>query len=336
MFELCGATAVCGDCSPVVIPHQVLPGSERDHRFDGEDHARFHDHGVARVEVVQNLNVGVELLTDAVTNERAHDTHFVFLGVILDGFTDDVEWFTGLNRFDTQPQAFFGDPHQTAVLVADLANEEGGIGVAMNSVDEAGDVEIDDVTVFKDGAVGDAMTDHFIQGGAHALGIAVIIEWAGIGATFDGEIVDQDIDVVRGDTWFHEVTRQPQDIGRHGAGVAHAVDDIGRLHMGFVPALYFAGLGIRGFGDGARYRALGRDFTGQDATLDAAMATTVLAPGTAPAGVIQLRGVLRSPNTPGSGGHAPEVIREHLVWFSLLDSPALGLIRVGRISDSAS
>src|SRR5262245_61191028 len=73
VLELGGALAVGGDRGPVVVPHAVLPRAEGDHRLDRERHARAHDDRVAaRVVVVEDLHVGVELLTDAVADKRLH------------------------------------------------------------------------------------------------------------------------------------------------------------------------------------------------------------------------------------------------------------------------
>lgn len=69
VFELGGSFAIGCHSGPVVFPHRVLPGPECDHRLDREDHSWFHGHVVALVEIVQDLDVGVELLTDSMTDE---------------------------------------------------------------------------------------------------------------------------------------------------------------------------------------------------------------------------------------------------------------------------
>ena len=147
MFELGGALAVGGDRGPVVVPHLVLPGAESDHRLDREHHARLHDHVVACVVVVQHLDVGVELLTDAVADEGPYHSELVGVSVVFDSTADVGERPIGLDGFDAPPHAFLGDSDEFAIGVVDLTHEEGGVGVTMHSVEVAGDVEVDDVAV---------------------------------------------------------------------------------------------------------------------------------------------------------------------------------------------
>src|SRR5690606_29682430 len=88
VLELGGALAVDRDRRPVVVPDLVLPGAHGDHRLDRERHARLDDRGGPRVVVVRDLQVGVELLGDAVADERPDDAVALALGVRLDGPAD--------------------------------------------------------------------------------------------------------------------------------------------------------------------------------------------------------------------------------------------------------
>ena len=60
----------------------------------------------------------------------------------------------------------------------------------MHAVEVDGDVEVDDVAVPQDGRVGDAVADHLVERGAHALREAVVVERARVGATLDVQLVD--------------------------------------------------------------------------------------------------------------------------------------------------
>jgi hypothetical protein len=122
----------------------------------------------------------------------------------------------------------------------------------MNTIDETGDINIDDVSVIEHVAIRDAMTDHFIQRGTDTLGVTVIIERARIRPALDGQIVDQNVDVVSGDTGLYEVTGLTKNVSGHIAGVTHSFDDFGGLHVGFVPPLHFASIGVGGFDDISR------------------------------------------------------------------------------------
>ena len=163
MFELGCAAAIRGNGGPIVVPHMELIGAKSDHGLDGEDHAGLHEHVVARIEVVQNLNVGVELFANSVTNESAHDTHAMNLGVIFNCFANIAERTIGLHSFNAEPQTFFGDFDKFAINLAHVADKECCVGVAVDSVDITRDVKVDDVAVFDHCVVGNSVTDHFIE-----------------------------------------------------------------------------------------------------------------------------------------------------------------------------
>ncbi|MEY4361526.1 MAG: hypothetical protein RL391_832, partial [Actinomycetota bacterium] len=227
VLELGGSLAVGGDGGPVVVPHLVLPGTKRDHRLDGEDHAGLHDHVVAWVVIVQDLDVGVELLADSVADESTDHTEVILGRVVFDCLADVRKGTIGFDGFDTAPHAFLGDADEATALGIDVANEECCVGIAVYALDVARHVEVDDVAIVENRGVRDAVADHLIEGCAHALRVAVVVERAWIRTTLDREIVDENIDVVGGDTGFHEFSGEPKDVGRHGAGMTHALDHFG-------------------------------------------------------------------------------------------------------------
>ena len=112
MLELGGALAVDGDRGPIVVPHEVLHPPEGDHRLDREGHAGAHDRVRPAVVVVQDLQVGVELLADAVADERAHDAVAQLAGVRLDRRTDVGHRATRTHGLDAEPQALARGLHQ--------------------------------------------------------------------------------------------------------------------------------------------------------------------------------------------------------------------------------
>ena len=97
------------------------------------------------VVVVQDLDVGVELLADPVSDECSYDAVLVLLGVVLDGAADVGERPTGLRSLDAEPHALLGHAHELAALGVDLADEEGGVRIAVHAADPAGDIDVADV-----------------------------------------------------------------------------------------------------------------------------------------------------------------------------------------------
>lgn len=110
---------------------------------------------------------------------------------------------------------------------------------------------------------------------------------------FDREVVDEDVDVVRGDSWTYELTCQLQDLGCETPSLTHSLDDVRGLDVGLVPLAHLTGVCIRGFGDVLWDRSHGRDDAGGDPSFDRAMTALVLTPGSTPASIVQLRRVFR-------------------------------------------
>ena len=64
----------------------------------------------------------------------------------------------------------------------------------MDATDEAGDIDVQDVTVLQHPRVGDAVADDFVGAGAHALRIVVVVQRAGICVARDGQLVHVPVD----------------------------------------------------------------------------------------------------------------------------------------------
>ena len=158
-----------------------------------------HDHRRPRVVVVQHLDVGVELLADAVADERPDDAVAVRLGVVLDGPADVADRPARAHGLDAVPHALLGDAHELAADRVDVADEERGVGVAVHAVDVRGDVDVEDVAVLQHAGVGDAVADDLVGRRAHALREAVVVERGRIGVALDVQLVDVGVDLVGGD-----------------------------------------------------------------------------------------------------------------------------------------
>ena len=61
--------------------------------------------------------------------------------------------------------------------------------------------------------VGDAVADDLVDRGAQALGVAVVVERARVGAALDVELVAVRVDLVGGDPGPHELAGEAQDLG---------------------------------------------------------------------------------------------------------------------------
>ncbi|CAB5025171.1 unannotated protein [freshwater metagenome] len=116
----------------------------------------------------------------------------------------------------------------------------------------------------------------------------MIVERTWVCAAFNGEIVNEDVDVVRGHAGLNVFAGKSQDVGGHIAGVTHALDDLGSLDARFVPTWNFTRVGVRRLDDVGGNGAHGGDDAWSNATFETFVATLVLAARTTPAVVVGL------------------------------------------------
>ena len=116
----------------------------------------------------------------------------------------------------------------------------------------------------------------------------MIVERTWVRAAFNGEVVHEDVNVVRGHAWLNVFAGKTQDVGGHIAGVTHAFDDVGSLDARFVPARYFTSVAVRGLDDVCGDGAHRGDKSRGDATFKSFVATLVLTARTTPAVVVGL------------------------------------------------
>ena len=104
----------------------------------------------------------------------------------------------------------------------------------------------------------------------------MIVERAWIRATFNSEIVNEDVNVIRGHARLNVFAGKSQNVGSHVARVTHAFDDVGSLDAGFVPTRNFAGVGVWGLADVRGDGAHGGDDAWSNATFESFVAALVL------------------------------------------------------------
>src|SRR5690606_10056676 len=228
----------------------------------GEGHPGNHDRVGARVVVVGDDQPGVEFGPHTVPGEVAHHAVAEAFGVGLDDPADDVDLPARLARLDAAHEGFAGAFHEQPGFFVDVADEEGGVGVAVHPVDVGGDVDVDDVAVLEDGVVGDAVADDFVDGRAQRLGEALVAERAGVGAVVAQELVADPVEFVCGDAGLHVFADCLECVRSDPAGHPHGFDGLRGLH---IPSDPFDGMfltDVFGPGDGRRDRSWGRDTPG--------------------------------------------------------------------------
>ena len=117
----------------------------------------------------------------------------------------------------------------------------------------------------------------------------VIVQWTGVGAAFNGQVMDENVNVICCHANLDILARQTQNVGGHVAGVTHLLNNLGTLDLGFIPPWYFARGRVRRLDNMVRHSAHWGNNTRCDATLKTLMATLIFAARSAPTFVVGLR-----------------------------------------------
>ena len=172
----------------------------------------------------------MELLTDAVSAVLAHHAKAGVLDRLLHGLGHHGQRQPRLDGRQTRLHAGAGDVDQALALGRDFADAEHTARVAKVAVQDRGAVHVDDVALVQHVRIaGDTVADHVVDRGAHALGIALVVEVGRRATVLDGVVVDHLVDLVgghaRGDVLAHVVEHAYVDGGR----TLDALDIGGRL-----------------------------------------------------------------------------------------------------------
>lgn len=93
----------------------------------------------------------------------------------------------------------------------------------MPSIDDGGDIDVDDIAFFESVVAGDPVADDFIDAGAAAFGVAKVAFGGGDMAGGDSKVVDEGIDFGGGDTGFDEATHVIHEAGIEFSSRAHRI-----------------------------------------------------------------------------------------------------------------
>jgi hypothetical protein len=120
-------------------------------------------HALAALADVRDLRRLVERPADAVAHEGAHHRAALAFGVLLDGRADVAEPRAFLHLRDRELEALARDLRHLARLRRRLADVEGGRGVAVETLVDRRDVDVDDVAVLEHLAPRDAVADDLVD-----------------------------------------------------------------------------------------------------------------------------------------------------------------------------
>ena len=172
----------------------------------------------------------MELLANAVSAVLAHHAKAGVLDRLLHGFGHNGERQPWLDGCQARFHAGAGDLDQALALGRDLTDAEHAARITKVAVQDRGAVDVDDVALVQHVRIaGDTVTDHVVDRGAYALGVALVVEVGRRAAVLDGVVVDHLVDLVgghaRGDVLAYVIEHAHVDGGR----ALDALDIGGRL-----------------------------------------------------------------------------------------------------------
>ncbi len=171
MLPLCRQRTVFGDDSPAVGHFADVATPGVDHGLDGEGHAFAQHFSRARLAVVQHLRVFVEVAADAMAAEFAHDAVARALGEGLDDVADVAQPRTRFDQRDAMPHGLEGDVNQPLHMLGYGADTEHAAAVAVESVLDDGDVDVDHIAALQRFVVRNAVADDIVDRGADRRGV---------------------------------------------------------------------------------------------------------------------------------------------------------------------
>ena len=168
-------------------------------------------------------------LADAVAAVLAHHRETGRFGMLLDRMTDIAQGGARAHRLDTAHHRFVRGVDQPLGQHRRRASDIHTAGVAVPTVLDHGDVEVDDVAVLEHlPFVRDAMTDHMVDRGAQGLRKAVVADvgWNRL-LHVDDVLVGEPVELLGGDTGLDVFLQHRQHFSRQLAGNTHAFEVFG-------------------------------------------------------------------------------------------------------------
>ena len=207
------------------------------HRFDGKDHPRL-EFGRRRADGhVADMRFAVKNTTDAVATVFVHDRKAHGFDEVVTCYADVIEALARAHLFDARPHTAPGCIHKAFAGNRGLADDEHTRVVTEEAVLFNGDVNVDDVAVFKNLFLArDAVADHVVDGNAGGSGVGnavaarVVPQTGGLCLEHVDRVVEHELIERQGTHAGLDVRRdEVKKIGRFGADAAHRLDFFGSV-----------------------------------------------------------------------------------------------------------
>lgn len=181
--ELGRPLAVGGRAGPIIRPCNISIGPQRNHRLDGEGHARFRFARRLVLCIVRDVGCTVEERVDPMATVRPDGATAPGLRVLLNDVAELPDRGAWLHSLYRQVKAFasrLDHPHRVRISLCLIAYVVRLVQVAVVALMVKCDVEVEDVAVEQYTLVWNTMADDFVRRGADRLGEVIVVKRRGI------------------------------------------------------------------------------------------------------------------------------------------------------------
>jgi hypothetical protein len=224
MLVLGGQLAVECPRGPAVGVDRHEVGAFGDHRLDGDDHAFLETQPFAGLADMHVARILMQIASDAVREQVAHDAEAVRFGMLLDRARHVAEPIAGQRLRDAEVQAFLRDAHQLLGHRRDVPDRVGPGRVAEPAVQLRNGVDRDDIAVLERLIAREAMRDHVVDGGAGRILIALVALGERLRSMLLHDLLEDPFNLVGRNARLHERSDRTMAFGHDLTGFADRFD----------------------------------------------------------------------------------------------------------------
>lgn len=163
MLELRRQGFVAGHRGPLIGKNLGLGAPEIHHRLDREKHARLQPRARARTAIVQDVGWRVKHAPQAMAAKISDNRHALRFDERLYRMTDIAKRVAGFDCFYPLEKRIVRHLNQTLGFARELAGDVHARGVAVPSIDDHGDIDIENITVLQPLFPGNAVAHHVVH-----------------------------------------------------------------------------------------------------------------------------------------------------------------------------
>lgn len=173
---------------------------------------------------MRNIRGSVEESVDSVATVALHHTEPMTRHMALDDVAQISESLSWPHHGNRLLQTLVRHFHQFLVLLRHVAHEERLVEVSVEAAMVHGHIHIAQVAVLQRPHVGDAVTDHLIDGRAAGFWEVVVVQWTWVTVVLDGGLMDDTVYLIGGHSHCRRIGSCIETQSAQASGNAHSLD----------------------------------------------------------------------------------------------------------------